>query len=265
MNAIGRPLEPLITVPDSACGPAMLALSPPMRAFVAAYVYFGCTRAEAARRAGYSKNKPDNAKVTAHDLWRREDVQVAILEESRKLMRAEGPRSIKTLIDIRDDKGADKKVRVKAATELLNRCGLAAVQESHVLVEHQLSEAEKDRRILSLATELGLSQGEARKLLIDPKNVVDAEYSEVPTEPLTPEDETTRAARGRENDLRRLRRSMSPEALAEHKRQMNEQRRANAKAKYTEAKGQTDLEAYLAGRDPDDISDMLAPAPGGSE
>jgi hypothetical protein len=263
MNVIGRPLEPLITVPDSACGPAMLTLSPPMRAFVAAYVYFGCTRAEAARRAGYSKNKPDNAKVTAHDLWRREDVQAAILEESRKLMRAEGPRSIKTLIDIRDDKAADKKDRLKAATELLNRCGLAAVQESHVLVEHQLSEAEKDRRILSLAAELGLPQVEARKLLIDPKNVVDAEYSEVPAAPLTPEEE---AERERQNERRRELREASPKERERLKAEERATRTAELKARYAAAQGkQADIEEYTAGQDTDDINDLLAPAPGGSQ
>jgi hypothetical protein len=225
----------------------MLALSPPMRAFVAAYVYFGCTRAEAARRAGYSRSKPDNAKVTAYDLWRREDVQAAILEESRKLMRAEGPRSIKTLIDIRDDKQADKKVRVKAAESLLNRCGMAAVQESHVLVEHQLSEVEKDRRILALAAELGLPQIEAQKLLIDPKRIVDAEFSEVPVEP-TPEEAARQEERDRENERRRKLRTASPEERGRLKAETRAQRTAELKAKYAVAQGQDD-----------DISDLLAP------
>jgi len=241
----GRTLVPMIVVPDDGCGPAMAALSPAQRAFVVAKVHFGCSNAEAARRAGYSKTKPGDAKVTAYRLAHTDQIQAAITEECRKVISSEGPRSIKTLVDIRDDKAKEAKDRIKAAIELLNRGGLNAVSEHHLTVEHQMTDAQKDQRILALCQELGLPETAARKLLIAP-DAIDAEFSEVEPEK-TPE-QIERAERyDRDNELRRLRNTMTPEELAAHKRKMREEHRAEMKVRYDEAQDacQTDIEEFI--------------------
>lgn len=174
---------PQIRVPEDGLGPAMLALpNASMRAYVVGRVFYGLNRARAAEAAGYSTATPDVAKVQGYRLEHDERIQAAIAEESRKLMRSQGPRSIRTLIKIRDDKAAENKDRIKAATELLSRAGLNAVTEGHITVEHKLTPAQQDRRILELARELGLSETEARKMLVDPSKVIDAEYEEVPAD-----------------------------------------------------------------------------------
>src|SRR5207248_4437927 len=83
-------------------------------------------------------------------------------------LRSEGPRSILTLVEVRDDKAAAPRDRIKAATELLNRAGMSAVSEHHHFVDHQLSESEQDKRILQLAKELGLDEANAMRLLVSP-------------------------------------------------------------------------------------------------
>ncbi len=256
----GRPLVPLIVVQDADCGPAMLALSPPQRAFVIAKVRHGDNNTEAAKRAGYSGGCHDGAKSTGYVLAHREDIVAAIIEESKKVLKSEGPNSVRTLVTLRDDPKVEPRDRIKAAIELMNRGGLSVVNESHVLVEHQLSEVEKDRRILALAAELGLPQVEAQKLLIDPKRIVDAEFSEVPAEP-TAEDAARQEERDRENKRRRKLRAAAPEDRERLKAEARAQRTAELKARYAAAQGrQSDLEEYLSGQD-DDISDLLGPAP----
>src|SRR5258706_148469 len=159
----GRPCVPLIPVPEDGLGPAMLALSPTMRAWVVAKVTFGCSNAEATRLAGYSTRSENAVSVMAHQLAHNERIQAAILEEGSKLMRTEGPKSIRVLVEIRDNKKADDKVRMKAAVELLNRSGFQATTQHLVSVEHSLSDGEKDRRIIALCAELGIGKEEAQK------------------------------------------------------------------------------------------------------
>jgi hypothetical protein len=231
---MSRPLQPMIVVPEEACGPAMAAISPAQRAFVMAKVHFGCNNAEAARRAGYSRNQPADAKVTAYRLAHNDGVQAAIIEESRKLMAGEGPRSIRTLVAIRDDRSKEAKDRIKAAVELLNRGGLQAVSEHHLTVEHHMTDAQKDQRILALCNELGLPEAAARKMLIAPE-VLDAEFEEVP-EP-TPEqaERAERYQRINEGEKQAARRAMSPEEREAHKAATREAHAASMKLRYAEA------------------------------
>lgn len=225
-NKEERLLKPKIIIEDTECGPAMLALTPGQRALVYCYVHLGCSGAEAARQAGYA-----HGKVVGSAILREPGVNAAVIEESRKVLCRHGPKSIATLVAIRDDKtqrGAD---RIKAAITLLDRAGLNAVSEHHLLVEHKLSEEQQDARILQLCGELGIPPVEARKLLIDPSKVVDAEFEEVKPK-LSPEE---RALKDHRNALERQRRKLTPEQLAnrkeayrlDHKAKMK-QRRADA-------------------------------------
>src|SRR5580704_4917942 len=175
----------LAVISDDRLGPAMLALNPRMRAFVIGKVQGGLDDTAAARAAGYADDRKQPWRLAHH-----EGVQAAILEEGRKLMRAHGPKSILTLVEIRDDKLRDAKDRIKCAIELLNRSGFHVVSEHHQHEHHHLSEAETDRRILALAAELGLPPEQARLMLVAPaefernaQGVYEIVESEPPPEP----------------------------------------------------------------------------------
>lgn len=254
---MAREIVPQVRVPEDGLGQAMSALSAGHRAYAWARVILGMNRTRAAQAAGYSAANRDVAKVTGHRLEHDERIQAAIAELCRGLMRSEGANSIRALIAIRDDRKAENKDRIKAATELLNRCGLSSVNESHVTVTHELSEAQLDRKILDLCRELGLTPAEAQKLLIDPSKVVDAEFSEV--SPPSPEDLAAQAARERENARRRELRTMTPAEREASKRDMRNHRTAEQKQRYAEAQGnQLEIEDAIAGQAPlDDLSDIF--------
>jgi len=234
----GRPLVPLIVVEDADCGPAMAALPPAQRAFVIGKVRHGLNNAEAAKRAGYADGpNGGGAKVTGYRLAHTEAIIAAIIEESKKVLKSEGPNSIRTLVEIRDNRKNEAKDRLKAAVELLNRGGLNAVNEHHHLVEHRLTEEQQDKKILALARELGLPDAEARKMLISP-DAIEGEFEEVTPEPeRTPEqiDRAERYERNNEREQRQLRKAMTPEELAAHKERKRAEQKAAAKRKYEEA------------------------------
>lgn len=124
----------------------------------------------------------------------------------------------------------------------------------HLTVTHELSEAQMDQKILSLAAELGLTEDIARKMLIAPADLrknadaVDAEFEEVPPEISTEE----QARREHENEMRRAVRAMSPEELKAHKAQQRAEKSQRAKAK----RAASEAERFLAsGRE--GIEDLL--------
>ena len=121
-----RITHPPVSLDEDDLGPAMRALTPQRRAFVIGKVHSGLTDLAAARAAGF-RDPNRYAWHVAHN----EGVQDAILEEGRKLMRSHGPKSILTLVEIRDNTELNAKDRLKAAIELLNRSGFHAVSEHH--------------------------------------------------------------------------------------------------------------------------------------
>jgi hypothetical protein len=233
MAHTSRAIVPLIAVPDADdLGPAMAACNIGERAWVIAKIETGANNMECARLAGYSASSDDVLKATGYAIAHRQRVQDALLEMSRKLMRTEGAKSIKTLVAIRDDKAIKPEIRLKASVELLDRAGMNAVSESHLTVTHQLSDAQMDQRILALAAELGLTEDVARKMLISPADLqknadaIEAEFEEIV--PVNPEDQ---ARRDHENELRRKVRAMSPDELTAHKAQLRHDQSERSKAK----------------------------------
>jgi len=195
MSNVGTALQ--IVEDESAYGPAMRALSPKFRAFVHAKVQQGLSNRRAAQVAGYSATNDNVLDQSAYRLSHDPRIIAAIHEETKKLMHSEGANSIRVVVSIRDDLTADAPVRLKAALALMDRSGFNAVSEQRVSVEHTMSDAEMDRRILMLCSELGIGDAEARKMLIDPKakpnplleaetipEATDAEF-----EPVRPDDE----------------------------------------------------------------------------
>jgi len=234
------PHPALQEIDESSLGPAMLALTPQRRAFVQAKVFFGVDNKKAAEMAGYSPVSPHSLESQGYKLAHDPLVQEALREESVKMMRSEGVRSLHTLVNLRDDTSIAPRERLRAAIEIMNRCGLHAVTESHVSVEHRMSDAEKDRRILALCAEMGLSEAEAKKMLISPleaKKVADAEFEVIePERPMTDEERATVAERDERNTIRRARYRMTPNEREAHRKAANEERRQRGKRQYAEAK-----------------------------
>jgi len=250
----GRPCTPLIPVDEAGLGPAMLALSPTMRAFVVAKIQSGCSNADAARLAGYSAVSPHALEVTGSRLAHDERIQAALLEEGQKLMRTQGPKSILTLVEIRDNKSLDAKDRAKAAVELLNRSGFQATTTHQINVEHtHLTDGQKDARIIELCRELGLPETEARKMLIAPDKIIEGEFTEA--EPVGPPTEIA-AKRQRKTELERERRKLTPEELAARKAanlEAQKERRRRAEEARALAAGAIGLEDILGLSDGEEI------------
>lgn len=173
---MGKNIE-IITVPvDYDCGPAMKKLNERQQAFVVAMLEFGGrNHTKAARAAGYD-GSDEVVRVTAHRLAHDTKIQEAIIEEGQKRMIAGGFLAINTLLDICDDITTEKKDRIKAATEILNRIGL------HAKTEHKLAVTHKDETSAEMIKEIQLL---SERLGIDPQKLlgnsatVDVEFVEV--------------------------------------------------------------------------------------
>ncbi|SRR6266436_4010364 len=150
------------TVDDMpAYGPCMAALiNDRHRNFVTAFVLNGGQGAPAARKAGFS-DKSQGCRVRAFDLLRREDVQAAVSEVSRIVLRAGAPRAVARLNKIIDN-GRDVDAlrgiaEVLARTDPVQSGHVIAVQHSH---EHRhrvtLSADEIVARLAALAGQVGI-------------------------------------------------------------------------------------------------------------
>lgn len=161
-----RPSDNAVITTDD-MGPALRALSPQHREFVLAYAD-GASITAAMRLAGFPE---PTARTYGSKLIRRDDVTAALFELGRTLLKGEGARSIRTMIELRDDTTVAPPVRLKAAEAIANRSGFHLITESHEHHHVHMSEAEQDRRILALAAELGMSDADAQKLLIAPADM----------------------------------------------------------------------------------------------
>jgi hypothetical protein len=251
----GRPLmTATLTFDDETLGDAMRALTPGQRAFVHYKVQLGINNTEAARMAGYSATSPTVLSVTAHRLAHTASVQAALVEESRKLLRSEGAKSVLTLVALRDDPEIDPKTRLKAAVEIANRAGLHAVSESHLTVEHHLSEAETDRRILALAAELWLSPDQAQKMLVAPADMARNAAGVFELTPAVPKPEASPQQK-HANERRRARRKMSSEEAAADKAAVRAEHAERLRREYQEAQA-TVTDAEYTEVEPDPLADL---------
>ena len=165
---------------DPTLGPAMRALpSDQMRDFVRLLVTGNYNGTEAAEIAGYSASSRNVLNAKASDLNRDPRIQAALREECLKVIATHGPKAIATLVEIASNPRAADRDRIKAATELLNRGGLSSVTKHDVSVTVSVTDAEKDREILALATELGLDQTATQKLLGYKPPPIDADFVEI--------------------------------------------------------------------------------------
>jgi phage terminase small subunit len=157
---------------DAKLGPAMAALTDKQRQFVLALIQTGCSQSKAAELAGYAGG-PDTWKAMGWRLAHDARVQAAIHEEAQKLIRTTAVMAIGVIEGLASNTKVKPEVRLKAATELLNRSGLHAQTEHKVTVDRQMDDRELVRRIASLAREQGL---DPFKLLGSRGYIIDAEY-----------------------------------------------------------------------------------------
>lgn len=162
--------------PDEDLGPAMRLLSPAHRQFVLAYIADGgdCLK-EAAAAAGYGTTE-GSQRVAGHRLFKRADVQAAILEEARALGKAGLVKAVLTeqMLLERSDQPA---VQLKAAENIQNRHGMAVAQKvevTHTIQTKTTAELEDELRRLreDIAAE---NENVAARL---PPSVIEGEFTE---------------------------------------------------------------------------------------
>jgi phage terminase small subunit len=134
-------------------GPKMRALSESHRAFVLAYIAIrGRSATEAAIMAGYAPG--DGAKVSAHRIGHRKDVQEAMLEEMVKQNRLD---LVSYYANVRDIAMTSSKeeVKLKANLEMMSMGGMSAVTRHEVVVEERRTTKDIVDELRRLAAETG--------------------------------------------------------------------------------------------------------------
>ena len=233
----GREIVPLIPIPDpDDLGERMCACTVGERAWVIAKLETGGDNSECARLAGYSTSSPDVLKSTGYAIAHRQRVQDALLEQSRKMLKTELPRSLRTMIELRDDKKIKAEIRLKAAIEIMNRAGMGAIQKSQLTVTHELSEAELVQSIRVLSANLGFSEDIVRRMLLSAGTLkgngeaIDAEFTVVSP----PISDRARRAGSQERDATAAPANVA-KATQGRKHRIRAERTAAMKAKYAQA------------------------------
>lgn len=158
-------------------GPKMLALSEKQRRFVLELVADPLlSRAEAARRAGYS-DVADGAKVRAHGLIHDQRIIDAMHEQAGKRLWALSMKAAHRVDQMLDSD--DEKIALKAAVAVLDRTGFGAQQNINI---NQTVRDESSKAILGRIEALADRLGVPVAGLLGQKPaapVVDGEFSEV--------------------------------------------------------------------------------------
>lgn len=138
---------------------------------------------QAAQDAGFGGKSREALRVTAHTVFHDARFQEALHEEAQKRMNGllliSALRVHGELLDNPQTEGA---VRLKAAQMVYDRAGLHAVSEHKSTVQHIGSDVDTLRRIVAIATKLGIDPeklvGNRMKALEAP--TIEVEYEEVP-------------------------------------------------------------------------------------
>jgi hypothetical protein len=165
----------ILLSPTEEHGPAFSALTDKQKRFVLACLMLGDSNdAEAIRMAGYDTHLE---KQMGFSLSRNPKIIAAKREEADRRLKGGALLAASALMAIvRNPIHPD---HFKATKELLNRSGFPTVTQHNISVEHRdMTDIEKDHRIIALCKELGLGDSETRKMLIGPETI-DAEYTEV--------------------------------------------------------------------------------------
>jgi Terminase small subunit len=132
------------------------------RMFVWNYVFNGSNGSAAAILAGYS-NASEAAKVTAHHLLQRDDVQAAIKALCGRYLFSLAPKAIMRLGEILDNPKHGK--HTKAIEMVLDRTGHAAASDVNVNLQGEVTVNHQDAALENLRSLLGM--GVPREKLIE--------------------------------------------------------------------------------------------------
>jgi phage terminase small subunit len=156
-------------------GPAMQALNDRQRAFVIALLEQpNITHKAAAQMAGYAPGKGQQQAFQGYKLYHDERIQAAIKEEAERRLHSSTALAVSTVVGLMTSN--DEKIRLKAASMILNRTGLHETTEHKVTTKNvsQTDEAMVER-LKELAKQLGLPEAH----LLKEAGVVDIAYTEV--------------------------------------------------------------------------------------
>lgn len=160
-------------------GPAMLSLSPMMRAFVLALLdQRRRNNSAAARRAGYSAASPVALRVTGHRLAHDARVIAALHEEAGKRLETAAHIAAGVVVDVMNDKEASHRDKLKAAGMLLDRTGFGASQTINVnkTVTRKMDVSAAQQKIAEFRQRF---PEQFAKLIGQGPPVIDAEFTEV--------------------------------------------------------------------------------------
>ena len=161
-------------------GPKMAALTEFQRQFVDAMLDTGGINfTECARRAGSKATTPDSLRQIGAALAHHPGVLEGIREEAVKRLHSSAIMSVSILLEIAANTNHKPELRLKAATEIMNRTGMISVIGHQVTVDMPADTKAKLAKIAMLADKLGLDQDAKNKLLGQAGHVVDAEFTEV--------------------------------------------------------------------------------------
>lgn len=157
-------------------GPAMLALTDKQRAFVLALTMSPDENlTQCAATAGYEGDR-DTLGVTGSRLKNNPRIQAAIHEEADRRLHGAKLLATRVLVDIAGNKDETSAQRLKAVGMILDRVGMAATTEQHIVIEHRRSESELIQDITALAKKVGM---DPQKVLGSVGVVIDADFVEV--------------------------------------------------------------------------------------
>ena len=151
----------MTTANPKGLGPRMLALHPRHRIVVSAYLDTG-VKFHAGKNAGY-KGK------SVYQVLDREDVSLAIVEETRRRLMLDLPQHVQWIKDLasgeagRDEQPVPMGVRLRAAEFLTSRGGLHEIQELHAVVDVNVTIIDKWKKLVALYK----SQGKDTTLLLE--------------------------------------------------------------------------------------------------
>jgi phage terminase small subunit len=175
-----------LTSTERVYGPKMRALNQMQRDFVDAMLDTGgINYTECVRRAGSKANSNQAMRQLGSNYARHEGVLAAIREEAVKRLNSASIMAVSVVLEIAADSQTKPELRLKAATEIMNRTGMISVTGHMVQVDTPADVRGKIERIMVLAERLGLDDDAKAKLL--GQTPVDVEFEEVedaePTEP----------------------------------------------------------------------------------
>lgn len=178
--------HPPAIIRDAEESPAMAALTPRQRLFVTHWLANGGLKAyQIIIDLGWSNpelteaQQVSSARVTANRFLNNPKVQLALREFTTGMLAEPLLASVAVISEIMND--PTHKDRLKAAIRIQELAGFV-VKTQHEVTVTRIDQDTMVREIKDMAQQLGMSETEARRLL-GTAGIVDAEFTEVSTEP----------------------------------------------------------------------------------